>query len=144
MLRDYSDRLMIGDSPKMQRVIDLVVWDLASGHAEGDPAGHVHAVTACAVTPDGRRVVSAAVDHILKVWDLASGTCKFTHRANAPYLAITATATAIIAGDTARRRLVSPLAVARRSFRLSPRRSAAPTTSPLRPRITSSLCRGRR
>src|SRR5438105_2576255 len=25
MLRDYNDRLMIGDSPKMQRVIDLVV-----------------------------------------------------------------------------------------------------------------------
>jgi transcriptional regulator with GAF, ATPase, and Fis domain len=24
MLRDYSDRLMVGDSPKMQRVIDLV------------------------------------------------------------------------------------------------------------------------
>src|SRR5688572_31101230 len=24
MLREYSDRLMVGDSPKMQRVIDLV------------------------------------------------------------------------------------------------------------------------
>jgi WD40 repeat protein len=30
-------------------------------------------VTACAVTPDGRRVVSASEDQTLKVWDLASG-----------------------------------------------------------------------
>jgi transcriptional regulator with GAF, ATPase, and Fis domain len=30
MLRDYSDRLMIGDSPKMQRVIDLVARVAAS------------------------------------------------------------------------------------------------------------------
>jgi two-component system response regulator HydG len=32
MLRDYSDRLMIGDSPKMQRVIDLVAR-VAASHA---------------------------------------------------------------------------------------------------------------
>ncbi|HVS31313.1 MAG TPA: sigma-54-dependent Fis family transcriptional regulator [Thermoanaerobaculia bacterium] len=32
MLRDYSDRLMVGDSPKMQRVIDLVAR-VAASHA---------------------------------------------------------------------------------------------------------------
>src|SRR4051794_12541051 len=35
--------------------------------------GHTDAVNACAVTPDGRHVVSASRDETLKVWELASG-----------------------------------------------------------------------
>ena len=35
--------------------------------------GHARWVTACTVTPDGRRVVSASDDETLKVWDLDSG-----------------------------------------------------------------------
>ena len=35
--------------------------------------GHTGGVNACAVTPDGRHVVSASGDHTLKVWELASG-----------------------------------------------------------------------
>jgi WD40 repeat protein len=77
------------------------VWDLASGRAEATLAGHADRVTACAVMPDGRRVVSASADRTLKVWDLEAGACLFTHRANADYCAIAATATAIIAGDAA-------------------------------------------
>ncbi len=38
-----------------------------------DLAGHSGSVQACAVTADGRRVVSASHDKTLKVWDLASG-----------------------------------------------------------------------
>jgi WD40 repeat protein len=38
-----------------------------------DLIGHADMVTACAVTPDGRRVVSASVDQTLRVWDLESG-----------------------------------------------------------------------
>ncbi|HWO25516.1 MAG TPA: AAA family ATPase [Kofleriaceae bacterium] len=38
-----------------------------------DLAGHTDSVLACAVTADGRRVVSASADKTLKVWDLASG-----------------------------------------------------------------------
>jgi WD40 repeat protein len=38
-----------------------------------DLAGHTHRVTACAVTPDGRHVVSASWDGTLKVWELWSG-----------------------------------------------------------------------
>src|SRR5262249_18362685 len=61
--------------------------------------GHAALVSACAVTPDGRRVVSASYDQTLKVWDLESGACLLTHRANAGYRAVAATGTAIIAGD---------------------------------------------
>jgi WD40 repeat protein len=35
--------------------------------------GHSDSVNACAVTPDGRRVVSASSDGTLKIWDLDSG-----------------------------------------------------------------------
>ncbi len=35
--------------------------------------GHPRGVTACAVTPDGRHVISASWDHTLKVWELGSG-----------------------------------------------------------------------
>jgi len=40
-------------------------------------------VTACAVTPDGRRVVSASEDGTLKVWDLASGRAEATLKGHA-------------------------------------------------------------
>jgi hypothetical protein len=43
-----------------------------------DLVGHANWVNACAVTPDGRRVVSASGDHTLKVWDLASGRVEAT------------------------------------------------------------------
>jgi WD40 repeat protein len=38
-----------------------------------DLVGHSQGVSACAVTPDGRRVVSASDDKTLKIWDLESG-----------------------------------------------------------------------
>jgi WD40 repeat protein len=57
------------------------------------------AVTGCAVTPDGLRVVSASDDQTLKVWDLASYTCLLTHRANAGYTTVSVTASIIVAGD---------------------------------------------
>jgi hypothetical protein len=49
------------------------VWALGSGRALATLAGHTSWVTACAVTPDGRRVVSASRDKTLKVWELESG-----------------------------------------------------------------------
>jgi hypothetical protein len=58
-------------------------------------------VLACAVTPDGRRVVSASDDKTLKVWDLESSACLLTHRANTAFMAVAATATTIVAGDAA-------------------------------------------
>ena len=79
----------------------LKVWELATGRALAILAGHTDRVTACAVTPDGRHVVSASDDKTLKVWDLGSYVCRLTHRGDASYVAVAATATAIVAGDRA-------------------------------------------
>jgi WD40 repeat protein len=58
-------------------------------------------MTACAVTPDGRRVVSASWDKTLRVWDLETGaSLPLTFHAKTAYLAVAVTATAIIAGNT--------------------------------------------
>jgi len=40
--------------------------------------GHTNWVYACAVTPDGRHVVSASADRMLKVWQLGSGRAMAT------------------------------------------------------------------
>jgi hypothetical protein len=53
------------------------------------------------VTPDGRRVVSASDDETLKVWDLTTYACLFTHRGDAPYMAVAAGTTGVVAGDSA-------------------------------------------
>ncbi len=36
-------------------------------------AGHLAAVEAVAITPDGRYAVSGSIDHTLRIWELASG-----------------------------------------------------------------------
>jgi WD40 repeat protein len=61
--------------------------------------GHTDGVTACAVSLDGQHVVSASADHTLKVWDLATYTCRITHRGDAGYLAVAVSATTVIVGD---------------------------------------------
>ncbi len=44
-----------------------------AGGSERTFEGHGDSVRGCAVTPDGRRVVSASADGTLKVWDLETG-----------------------------------------------------------------------
>jgi WD40 repeat protein len=47
-------------------------WELATERARATLDGHNDGVSACAVTPDGRHVVSASWDQTLKVWELAT------------------------------------------------------------------------
>ena len=49
------------------------MWDLESGRELRTLEGHSASVYGVAVTPDGRRAVSASEDNTLKVWDLESG-----------------------------------------------------------------------
>src|SRR5206468_1147679 len=51
----------------------LKVWDLESGRKLRTLEGHSGSVRGVAVSPDGRRAVSASADNTLKVWDLESG-----------------------------------------------------------------------
>jgi WD40 repeat protein len=80
-------RLLSHHSPHVQKLMRSVAeyratpWlrpKTASLTAPGGPlvrvlAGHSESVDAVAVTPDGKRAVSASYDNTLKVWDLASG-----------------------------------------------------------------------
>jgi WD40 repeat protein len=49
------------------------VWDLETGLALRSLEGHSGTVNGVALTPDGKRAVSASHDHTLKVWDLETG-----------------------------------------------------------------------
>ena len=49
------------------------MWDLETGRALRTLEGHSDSVYGVAVTPDGKRAVSASWDKTLKVWDLETG-----------------------------------------------------------------------
>lgn len=40
--------------------------------------GHTDSVSCCAVSPDGKKIISGSADQTLKVWDVYSGTEQFT------------------------------------------------------------------
>jgi WD40 repeat protein len=46
------------------------VWDLDTGGVVRTLEGHSSSVRGVAVTPDGKKAISASVDNTLKVWDL--------------------------------------------------------------------------
>lgn len=48
-------------------------WSVVTGQAIGDPISHTGAVTCIALSPDGRMVVSGALDGQLKIFDPDSG-----------------------------------------------------------------------
>jgi WD40 repeat protein len=63
------------------------VWDVASGAAEviavggadtKTPAGHTEDLFAAALFDDSQRLVTAATDGLIKIWDTSSGRCLIT------------------------------------------------------------------
>ncbi len=64
---------------------------------------HSFGVTAVVVTPDGRRAVSASVDHTLNVWDLGSGLVIATFTCDAAVYCVSVGTQTIAAGDAAGR-----------------------------------------
>ena len=61
--------------------------------------GHSDSVRACAITPDGRRIVSASYDHTLKIWDVATGVCEVTIHGVAQFHCVTVTPDLLCAGN---------------------------------------------
>jgi WD40 repeat protein len=78
---------------------ELKLWNLDTDQVAARFQGHTSGVTACVATPDGRRVVSASTDRTLKVWELETGACVLTHRGDARFTAVAATAEGVVAGD---------------------------------------------
>ena len=66
-------------------------------------AGHEDWVLAVAVTPDGRRAISASSDRTLKVWDLATGQemATIALEGSLPCVAIAPDGVTIVTGDGA-------------------------------------------
>jgi WD40 repeat protein len=77
------------------------VWDLDSGTKLVTLTGHSNYVLGIAVTPDGRRAVSASLDNTLRVWNLESftGLATFTGDGVSHSCAIRPDGSTIIAGE---------------------------------------------
>jgi hypothetical protein len=90
-------RVWLGVQPEGKRRVK--VWDMETGEPLATLAGHTGSVAGCAVTPDGRHVVSASYDHTLKVHDLVTGRCLATVHGVAPFRSIAAAPTFFCAGD---------------------------------------------
>jgi WD40 repeat protein len=51
----------------------VIVWDAVTGQDLLTLKGHTRRVNSAAFSPDGKRLVSAADDKIVKVWDVETG-----------------------------------------------------------------------
>jgi WD40 repeat protein len=56
----------------------VIFWEAASGAHLHRLEGHEDWVMACALSPDGTRLVSASGDGTLILWEAASGARPFT------------------------------------------------------------------
>ncbi|MBI2947167.1 MAG: protein kinase [Verrucomicrobia bacterium] len=49
------------------------IWDISTGEVLLTLKGHTDGILCVAVSPDGRRVLTAGADHVAKVWDASDG-----------------------------------------------------------------------
>jgi WD40 repeat protein/serine/threonine protein kinase len=52
---------------------EIELWNVADGRAVRTLRGHDHVIAGLAFSPDGARLASAGYDHVLKLWDPATG-----------------------------------------------------------------------
>lgn len=65
--RDETRNLMMAERSWVQ------AWDATSGRKQAEFIGHTRVVNDVCVSPDGKRVLTAACDGSARVWDLATG-----------------------------------------------------------------------
>ncbi len=56
----------------------ISIWDLDSGQKLGHFNAHMHAVSALAMTPDGKRLISGSHDKSIKIWEIVSDSSEIT------------------------------------------------------------------
>jgi WD40 repeat protein len=52
----------------------IKLWDPDTGRLIGNLVGHKDQVVALAFSPDGRRIISASIDRIIRIWDANNGS----------------------------------------------------------------------
>jgi WD40 repeat protein len=52
---------------------EVRLWDATTGRSRGRPLAHADAVTAVAVSPDGRLILTGCADRVARLWDLETG-----------------------------------------------------------------------
>ena len=52
---------------------EIELWDVAGSHVERTLRGHSHLISGLAFSPDSTRLASAGYDHVVKLWDPATG-----------------------------------------------------------------------
>lgn len=55
----------------------ICLWDIPEGQCQRMLAGHSSPVTSLAFSPDGRQVVSSSFTGTVRVWDTATGCCRW-------------------------------------------------------------------
>jgi hypothetical protein len=72
---------------------------VATGQLLSTLEGHAAPVIACAISPDGQRIVSASRDMTLKIWKTSTGECLDMVHGTSPFVSVAVSHQNLCAGD---------------------------------------------